>query len=135
MRGVVAEGLRRAGFVDSSILLHWDEIAGQETARLARPVRLSSGPSGGTLTLKAEPGASLFLQHESRALTERINAYLGTPAVARIRFIQGAIPARDVIPPLKGSVAEIAPQDPVRRFNGPEAVGEALLRLAQARRP
>ena len=72
----------RAGFVDPTLVLRWEEIAGSETAALAQPIKLSEGPSGGVLTLKAEPGAALFLQHESRSLCERINAYLGRPAVA-----------------------------------------------------
>ena len=72
----------RAGFADPTLVLRWEEIAGAETAALAQPIKLSEGPSGGVLTLKAEPGAALFLQHESRALCERINTYLGRPAVA-----------------------------------------------------
>ncbi|HEX4294295.1 MAG TPA: DciA family protein, partial [Rhizomicrobium sp.] len=38
--------LGRAGFSDPTLLLRWDEIAGPETARLARPLRLSEGPNG-----------------------------------------------------------------------------------------
>lgn len=69
--------LARAGFRDPTLVLRWDEIAGPELARIARPLKWSEGASGGTLTLKAEPGAALFLQHETRALCERINTYLG----------------------------------------------------------
>src|SRR5689334_24352128 len=85
----------RAGFLDPTLVLRWTEIAGAETARIARPLRLSEGASGGVLTLRAEPAAAsggvltlraepaaaLFLQHESRALCERINGYLGRAAV------------------------------------------------------
>src|SRR6185437_8154454 len=41
----------RAGFSDPSLILRWPEIAGAETARLARPVRLAETASGGVLTL------------------------------------------------------------------------------------
>ncbi len=127
-----AQAFARAGFSDPTLVLRWDEIAGRETARLARPVKLTEGPSGGVLTLRAEPGAALFLQHETRALTERINAYLGRPAIAKLRFVQGPLTPRPVhrkrpVP------APPATSDPANRFNGPENVRAALLALARAR--
>lgn len=81
----------RAGFADPTLVLRWDEIAGPEVARLARPLKFSDGPSGGTLTLRAAPGAALFLAHEKRPLCERINAYLGRSAVTQLKFSQGAL--------------------------------------------
>ena len=122
----------RAGFSDPTLVLRWEEIAGKETARLARPVKLTEGPGGGVLTLRAEPGAALFLQHETRALTERVNAYLGRPAIAKLRFIQGPLLAR---PSQKKRAVPSAPgpSDPANRFKGPEGVREALLALARAR--
>jgi hypothetical protein len=123
----------RAGFRDPSLILHWVEIVGPEVARYARPIRLSEGPNGGVLTLKAEPGASLFLQHDSRALCRRINAYLGRPAVARLRFIQGELAPRPRFPSLPPSSAEAPPADPARRFQGPERLKDALVNLARAR--
>jgi hypothetical protein len=127
-----ATAFARAGFSDPTLVLRWHEIAGPETARLARPVKLTEGPGGGVLTLRAEPGAALFLQHETRALTERVNAYLGRPAVAKLRFVQGPLLARPTakkraIPPPPG------PSDPANRFKGPQAVRDALLALARAR--
>jgi hypothetical protein len=122
----------RAGFSDPTLVLRWEEIAGPETARLARPLKLSEGPQGGVLTLRAEPGAALFLQHETRALTERINAFLGRPAIARLRFVQGPLTLRPSqkkrsVPPPPG------PGDPANRFKGPERMRETLLALARAR--
>jgi len=126
--------LSRAGFSDPTLILRWEEIAGSETARLAQPIKMSESASGGVLTLRAEPGAALFLQHESRALCERINGYLGRTAVSRLRFVQGALTlrTREALPrPAKGPVPAA---DPARKYDGPEGLREALLRLAQARR-
>jgi hypothetical protein len=123
----------RAGFADPAIILHWDEIAGAETACLARPVRFTEGPNGGVLTLKSEPGAALFLHHETRALTERINAYLGRPAIARLRFVQGPITKREVPVPPRISFAPVPSSDPANAFKGPESLHAALLKLARAR--
>jgi len=124
----------RAGFPDPTLVLRWEEIAGPETARLARPIRFSQGPNGGVLTLKAEPGAALFLQHESRPLCERINAYLGRPAVSRLRFVQGPLIRRPAPQLHKATPGTIPPADPVQKYHGPEGLGEALRNLARMRR-
>jgi hypothetical protein len=122
----------RAGFLDPTLVLRWTDIAGEATARIARPLRLSEGPSGGVLTLRAEPAAALFLQHESRSLCERINAYLGRPAVAKLRFVQGSLtPLPQQPPPPKRT--DPPPGDPVRRWHGPDRLGTALLNLARMR--
>lgn len=125
----------RAGFRDPTLILRWEEIAGPEVARLARPIKLSESASGGVLTLKAEPGAALFLQHETRALCGRINDYLGRNAVTKLRFVQGPLeqrPHKPVRPRMGGS---LPPDDPAMKFQGPEKMRETLLRLARTRRP
>jgi len=126
--------LSRAGFSDPTLVLRWEEIAGSETARLAQPIKISESASGGVLTLRAEPGAALFLQHDSRALCERINAYLGRPAVSRLRFVQGPLTPRNQQPLPKPVKGPIPAADPARKYDGPDGLRDALLRLAQARR-
>jgi hypothetical protein len=124
----------RAGFKDPSLVLRWAEIAGPEVARLATPVKLSESTQGGVLTLKAEPGAALFLQHETRPLCDRINAYLGRQAVAKLRFVQGTLISRPAPKHAGRPVKAVAPNDAARKFVGSEKMREALLRLAKARR-
>ena len=65
------EAFVRSGFTDSALILHWAEIVGSEVARMARPLKLAEGAGGGVLTLKAEPAASVFLQHETRTYATR----------------------------------------------------------------
>src|SRR5690348_9048336 len=122
----------RAGFADPTLILRWTEIAGAETARLARPVKLVEGPTGGVLTLKAEPAAALFLQHESRALCARINAFLGRAAITKLRFVQSALVLPPAPPPPR-KAKEPSAADPARRWHGPEPLGAALLGLAGRR--
>jgi hypothetical protein len=124
----------RAGFRDPTLILRWEEIAGPDVARLARPLKLSESASGGVLTLKAEPGAALFLQHETRALCGRINDYLGRNAVARLRFVQGPLAARPPKPVRRSMGGPLPPDDPAVTFKGPEKVRESLLRFARLRR-
>ncbi len=128
-----AAAFARAGFSDPTLVLQWEKIAGPEVARLARPLRLSQGAHGGVLTLMAEPAAAVFLSHETRALAERINTYLGRPAVARLKFVQTALSQPTPPPPIAKLAPDIAPDDPVRTYTGPEGLREALMRLARAR--
>jgi len=79
----------RAGFPDPSLVLRWAEIAGPAVARLARPIKWQEGESGATLTLKCEAGAAVLLQHQTRELTRRLNAYLGTNRITRLKFVAG----------------------------------------------
>jgi hypothetical protein len=128
------QAFARAGFRDPTLLLRWEEIAGPDVACLARPIKLSESASGGVLTLKAEPGAALFLQHETRALCGRINDYLGRNAVARLRFVQAPLLPRQPKPAPRKAAGALPPDDPATGFTGPEKVRESLLRLARMRR-
>jgi len=124
----------RAGFRDPTLVLRWPEIVSAEVARLCQPVKLSEGATGGVLTLKAEPAAAVFLQHESRALLERINRWLGREAVVRLRFIQGPLAAVQPKPQSsRPSAGEIQPGDPALAYKGPEEVRDALIKLARRR--
>ena len=127
------EAFARAGFADSALVLHWNEIVGPDVARMARPLKLVENAAGGVLTLKAEPAASVFLQHESRTLCERINSYLGREAVRRLRFATGSLLPAKTPPPARPARAEVSPDDPACRFAGPDALKSALLELARQR--
>ena len=130
---VATSAFLRAGFSDPTLILRWQEIAGPEVARLARPLKFSDGPSGGTLTLRAAPGAALFLAHEKRALCDRINAYLGRPAVAQLKFSQGAALPQPAKPQRQKPAGPLPPGDPSRRYQGPEGLTKALQALARRR--
>ncbi|HEY8948995.1 MAG TPA: DciA family protein [Rhizomicrobium sp.] len=130
-----AAALTRMGFRDPTLVLRWEEIAGPAVARIARPLKFSEGQSGGTLTLRAEPGASLFLQHETRQLCERINAYLGRAAVTKLRFVQAPLPPKLIHRPPPKRAAHVPAGDPALSYKGPESLREALVNLARARAP
>lgn len=126
---------RRAGFPDASLLLHWREIAGHEVARVSRPMKFQETPTGGLLTLVCEPGAALFLGHDARALTGRINAYLGRPVIARVKFTQRTLLAEaPPPPPVSPPGPPPGPDDPLYRYRGPEPLKAALDRLARWQR-
>ena len=128
-----AAAFARAGFRDPSLVLRWNEIAGPEVARIAQPLKYSESASGGILTLRAAPGAALFLGHEKRALCERINAYLGRAAVNQIKFSQGALLPPAPKPKPNKPAGPLPPSDPTRRYQGPEGLARALQALAKRR--
>jgi hypothetical protein len=123
----------RAGFSDPALVLHWTQIAGAEVARIARPVRFS--PRDGLLTLLAEPAAALFLGHESRALTGRINAYLGGELVKKIKFVQGRLTQGAPLPAPPRPAKLINSTDPANAYRGPADLKAALQSLARWRQP
>ncbi len=124
----------RAGFRDPSLVLRWAEIVGPEIARFTAPLKLSEKRRrAGVLTMKAEPAAATFLQHETRKLCDRINAYLGRPAIVRLRIVQGPVATRPAPAGRRHAPADAPVNDPARTFSGPDTLKSALVNLARAR--
>jgi hypothetical protein len=124
----------RAGFRDPTLILRWDEIVGPDIARIARPLKLSDGASGGVLTLKAEPGAAMLLQYETRKLCERINNFLGRETVSKLKFVQGPLSPKPARQPAPRRNTSLSPSDPALAYNGEDSLREALINLARTRR-
>jgi hypothetical protein len=123
--GEAAPAFARAGFPDATLLLRWSEIAGPKVARIARPMKWQDGPSGAVLTLKCEPGAAVLLQHQTRTLIERVNAYLGAGRIARVRLVPGQLSDVPEPPPHPAPQVDLSLQIP--------PLSEALDRLARLR--
>ena len=68
-----------------------------------------------------------------RALAGRINAYLGRPAVTRVKFIQGKLTMPPPPPPLSQPAKIVNSSDPSNTYQGPDAVKAALQSLARWR--
>jgi hypothetical protein len=105
-------------------VLRWREIAGADVARIAQPLRIRQGSSGAVLTLRADPAAAVFLQHESRALCARINTYLGRQTVERLRFVPGDVAAAPERRTQKNPQESLS-DDPARKFVGDDRLKEA----------
>ena len=87
---------RRFGFVQSSIVSRWQEIVGARYAAVSSPesIRFPLGKkSRGVLTLVVEGAHAPMMQHVAPAIVERVNAFFGYPAVARVAFRQGIVQA------------------------------------------
>lgn len=81
------------GFAVTRLLTHWEEIAGPEVARIARPVEVSYGRGadfGATLVLLTTGANAPMLEMQKDQIRERVNATYGYSAISRIRITQTA---------------------------------------------
>lgn len=94
--GLIQPQLRNAGekrgFAVARLLTHWTDIVGEETARIAQPVKVSYGREGfgATLTLLTTGAHAPMLQADLPKIRERVNACYGYSAISRIRVTQTA---------------------------------------------
>jgi hypothetical protein len=95
------------GFASADLLSHWPDIIGAENAALCVPERITwprpkpdATPPAGTLTVKAAAGRALDVQYKAAQLLERINAYLGYRAIAKIKVQPGSL-----LPPVNATPA------------------------------
>ena len=132
----------RRGFALSRLLTRWSEIVGDETARIARPLKVTHGRSsvGGTLILLVPGAASTLIQMKSEAIRRAVNAAYGYPAIAKVRLTQTApegfarpdVPAQ---PPPPSPEAEAAARALAEGTHDPDlrAALEALGRAVHSR--
>ena len=93
---LLAERIRTAGesrgFAVARLLTQWPEIAGEDLARITRPVKISYGREGfgATLTLLTTGAVAPMVEMRKDHLRERVNAVYGYSAIARIHLTQTA---------------------------------------------
>jgi len=94
--GLLQNRIRQAGekrgFAVARLLTHWAEIVGEETARIARPVKVGYGQGGfgATLTVLTTGAQAPMLQADLPRIRERVNACYGYAAITRVRITQTA---------------------------------------------
>ena len=121
---------------ETHLLLDWSSVVGEELAALARPLKVRfDRPAerlGGVLELACDGGAALELQHRAPLLIERVNAWLGYPAIARLRLKQVTRPKPSMPPPPRPTKAKPLPPAPPLPSIGDEGLDAALTRLRDA---
>jgi hypothetical protein len=94
--GLLQQRIREAGeargFAVTRLLTQWSEVAGQEIARITRPVKIGYGREGmgATLTLLVSPAHAPMVQMDLPRLKDRVNAAYGYAAISRISLTQTA---------------------------------------------
>jgi hypothetical protein len=104
--GAVARAaFAKRGFSEAHVLAHWPEIAGAALAEFSSPEKLvfprTSGEEaargrrgGATLVVRVDGPIAIEIRHLEPQIIERINAYYGHSAVARLKLVQGPLPAK-----------------------------------------
>jgi hypothetical protein len=90
---VTGKAFGRRGLAEGGLVADWPSIVGAQLAAVSLPRGLSRAGKG-TLTLRVESGHAVTLQHLEPLVIERINSYLGYPAVQRLRLQQGPLGGR-----------------------------------------
>ncbi|MBM3509675.1 MAG: DUF721 domain-containing protein [Alphaproteobacteria bacterium] len=90
---LVSQAFGQRGFVHVEILTRWPTIVGTDLGSRSQPERLrpGAGDRAGVLEVRAPGGLALEFQHRAPEIIERINAYFGYRAVARIAIVQGPV--------------------------------------------
>ena len=88
----------KRGFGQGNVIANWDNIVGNVLAGHTFPEQISyprNQRNNGTLHLRIDsPALALELQHVETQLLDRINTNFGYRAVAKIKIIQGVLPAK-----------------------------------------
>ncbi|MGQ0662043.1 MAG: DciA family protein [Pseudomonadota bacterium] len=136
---VTRAAFARRGRAFATLIAEWNAIVGPALAEVAVPERLlpaakGAGEPGGVLSVRVSGAAALELQHLAPQILERVNVFLGTRAVARLKLIQAPIPGRAGSPvPARqlGAAEEAAVAEAVARVADP-GLQAALARLGRA---
>lgn len=89
--------VHKMGFASAALILDWAKIVGPQLALHTEVVKASfpkGSRTGGTLYLNVTSGLGMELQHYAPQLIEKINAYYGYAAIARLQFRQGFMQKR-----------------------------------------
>lgn len=129
---------RKFGFIQSSLVSRWAEIAGPRYAAMASPESIAFArgkKADGTLHLVVTSATAIFMQHAEPEIIARVNRFFGYAAVARVRYRHGTLtppkrpePCPAAPPSLKP--INIAPADGLKPIADPElqTVLESLAR-------
>ena len=139
VRGLAKKLLGGKAAAEASIMLDWPAIVGIEIAERCQPQRIARGRGAhagpATLHLTVDAPFALEIQYMTPQILERVNRYLGYPAVARLTLHQGTLLRADPvyrpqIPPLEAPVRQKLERDVAGIAD--DGLRQALDRLGQA---
>ncbi len=92
MRDRIRSAGESRGFAVTRLLTHWAEVAGEDLARVTRPVKIGYGRDGlgATLTLLVQGANATLVEMQKDRLREKVNAIYGYSAISRIVLTQTA---------------------------------------------
>lgn len=106
----------------------WREIVGPDIAKRTEPVKLTKPRTGGpaALEIRVAGASAALIQHQAPEIVARVNLFLGTGAVNKLRIVQG---------PLRNLTGAAAAKPAPRRAGPLDAALEAELAKGLADAP
>ncbi|HIJ61414.1 MAG TPA: DUF721 domain-containing protein [Rhodospirillaceae bacterium] len=109
-------GLGSRGFTEAALVTEWPNIVGALLGARSLPLKIAFPPGdrvGGTLSVRVGSGGlAMEFQHLEPQILQKVNAFFGYGAVARLAITQGPVPRRTPPraappppPPLDGAAA------------------------------
>ncbi|SEP66868.1 hypothetical protein SAMN05216548_101220 [Faunimonas pinastri] len=132
--GTLDPVIRKRGLARVELLSWWPDIVGPAYAAHTIPDRIRWPRDGkaATLTLKCDPSLALQLSYEKDRIRERLNTFLGYPAVGVVKILQQRVGRSEPPPPRP----RVRPEDEARLVRAVSAVDgplkDSLLELGRA---
>jgi hypothetical protein len=126
------KALGRKGMAFAALLGDWPSVAGPEWSACMTPFRLSFPPQqrqDATLHVRLSGAAALAVQHAEPQILERINAWFGYRAVARLKLVHAPSPAQ----PRRKPARQPTPQEEEAIAVGVSGIDDPELRAALER--
>jgi hypothetical protein len=96
------DSFAKQGFAATELVTRWADIVGPEIAAHSEPDRINwprpydgEDPQPGTLVLRVEGPSAIEIQHLSRVVLDRVNAFFGWQAVVDLRLRQAPLSRRE----------------------------------------
>jgi hypothetical protein len=108
LRGTLRSLDARFGKGLDGVKARWREIVGPELARRTEPTKLVKNRTAGpaALELRVEGPSAAIIQHRANDILDRVNLFLGSGTVDRLRIVQG---------PLRGAAKRAGASGDARR--------------------
>jgi hypothetical protein len=119
---------RHGGGILARLKADWPAVIGADIAAATWPQALGRD---GALKLRVAAATALELQHRAPLLIERINVYLGRPAISRLVFVQGPLPLAP--PARRASLRQLGDAEAEVIDRQIAAIGDSELKAALAR--
>ena len=89
----------------SAIKSHWPQIVGEKWAKLSRPIAIRGNKDGKSLIIEAQGPAATLIQANAGQLRDKINQFLGSGAIAKLKVQQASIQSFDKSAEAKAPIA------------------------------
>lgn len=92
---LISKAVRAKGFAEAEIVTRWARIVGADLSRATVPLKLvfpRGARQGAVLHVRTESAFAPIVQQRASSIIDRVNRYLGYPAVARLEVKQGPLP-------------------------------------------